>query len=303
MQWLVAITGFLGAMICAFVAVIFAPVRPDFFPLLGVGLAAVALPAAIALFAMRGSSAEFRTAWLAVLTVALVAWVAGGGWLKRTSGTTHALQRIDAVAENARQAKAALDEGRAAKPMTSPAAPDSGNPLVQVSHRFEAFQARSVQNYRRYLDALDASNWSVLLDPPVMRSAEIRSRDEGYFKAGIEAVDAWYAAETADIGRLRGEVARLALSAELRAQIDLRLRGLEGAASALAYSEKLLLHRARNVARTLDEQEWRRHGDTRVFADQGGANAYAEARRLFDRATANRELVLLQLHGSRRTVH
>ena len=45
MQWLVAIAGFLGAMICAFVAVIFAPVRPDFFPLLGAGLAAVALPA------------------------------------------------------------------------------------------------------------------------------------------------------------------------------------------------------------------------------------------------------------------
>ena len=303
MQWLAAIAGFLGTMVCAFVAVIFAPVRPDFFPLLGVAVAAVVVPAAIALYAMRESSAEFKGAWIALLAIVLLAWVAGGGWIKRTTGTAGAVARIDAATQTAREAKEAMDEGRTPKPMASLPAPDSGNPLVQVSHRFEAFHARSVQHYREYLKALDASEWSLLLDPDMPRSDVERKRDDARFEAGVRAIDAWYAAETADIRRLRNEVAPLGLSAELRAQVDRRLRSLEVSASALGYSEKLLLYRARDVARALDENPWRRVGTIRMFEDQRGAGAHADARALYDRAVANRELVLLQLHGSQHSVH
>lgn len=302
MKWLAAIVGFLGAMACAFAAVIFAPVRADFLPLLGVGLAAVVVPAAISLFAMRGSTAEFKTAWMAALVVALLAWVAGGGWLKRTQGTALALREIDAAAGDAQQRKAALDAGRESAKTPPPDAPDTRNPFLLSSHAFRSHFWRSLENYRRYRRAQAGADWMRTTDPQAMRDPKLHASIRARFDAGNAALDAWYVQETANLKILREEIGGIAVPDTLSQQLEVRVKSLDNARNVLAYSEELALQRAHGVARALKTHRWRSVGDDIAFETDDGTYAYAEARDLLDRAIANRDLVLMQLHGGYRAV-
>ncbi len=300
MKWLAAIVGFLGAMVCAFAAVIFAPVRPDFVPLLGVGLAAVVLPAAIALFTMRGSSAEFKTAWLAALMVALLAWVAGGGWLKRSQGTALVLRESDAAAVVAERRMAALDAGRGIDLPAPPEAQDTANPFLLSSHRFQRHHWRRVENYRRYHAAQAAAGWARLIDPELLRDPKQRAVAQVRFDAGNRALDDWYALETENLRTLRADLAGLSLPEALAAQLERRVASMEYTNKVLAYSEELVLQRTLGVAKALDEHRWVREDDDLRFFTDDGTYAYAEARDLLDRAVANRKVVLMQLHGGYR---
>jgi len=296
-KWLAGILGFLGAMLCACVAVILAPVHWGFFTLLAVGVAAVVLPMAIALRAMRSGSAEFKTAWLALLAVALLAWVAVGGWIKRTVGMEMALREVVASDRAANLRMWAMDKGDRPAAARPPEAVDSRNAFAIAGNRFRQFDARRVEHYRRYLQALDDVDWEAMSDPWTTGPASEHKAKEARFQAGFDALDAWYAAEVDSLKTLRADLAALALPAAQAQQFEGRVARLERQLRTQGYSERLLLDRAHQVAITLDTVRWSHDADAIRFRSREDSLAYGEAQTLLDRAINNREYVRRQLHG------
>lgn len=297
-QWLAAIAGLVGAMFCAVVALILAPVTWGFFASLGVAVAAVAIPCAIALRSMDRSSAEFRTVWMAVLAVMLVLWVAVGGWLKRTTGTDMALREIEAEDRAADLWKAELDAGRRPPARPRPEPTDSRNGFAQAAAAFRRHDWRSVENYRRCMAALDGVDWQAMSDPWKTGPASTHAEKEARYGAGIAAVDAWHAAERDSVKTLRAEIAALKLPDPLATRLARRFERLDDTAQVLAYSENLLLERARQVTAVLDAGDWSRDADAIRFRGRDDATAYARANDLLMRAIRNRKSVRQQLHGT-----
>jgi len=297
-KWLAGILGVIAAMTCAFAAVIFAPVQWGFFALLGIAIAAAIVPVAIALHAMRDGSAEFKTAWLALLAVALLAWVAVGGWVKRTTGMEMALREVVASERAANLRMWAMDKGDRPAAARPPEAVDSRNAFAIAGNRFRQFDARRVEHYRRYLQALDEVDWEAMSTPWTTGPAGGREAKEARFQAGFDALDAWYAAEAASLKTLRSELAALALPAAQAQQFEGRAARLERELWTQAYSERLLLDRAHQVAITLDTVRWSLDGDAVRFRSREDSLAYGEAQTLLDRAIAHRASVRRQLHGA-----
>lgn len=296
-QWLAAIVGVVGAMFCAIVAVILVPATWGFFALLGVAVAAAAIPCAIALWSMDRSSAEFRTAWMAALAAMLLLWVAVGGWLKRTTGTDMALREIEAGDRAADLWKAELDAGRRPPARPRPGPSDSRNGFAQAAAAFRRHDWRSVEHYRRYMAALDGVDWQAMSDPWKTGPASQHAAKEARYAAGLAAVDAWYAAERESVKTLRAEIAALKLPDPLATRLARRFDSLDYTAQVLAYSENLLLERARQVTAVLDAGDWSRDADAIRFRGRDDANAYARADQLLLRAIENRKSVRQQLHG------
>jgi len=298
-KWLAGIVGFIGAMTCAFVAVIFAPAQWGFLVLLGVGVAAVALPSAIALWAMRGASAEFKTGWLALLAVALLAWVAGGGWLKRTTGMETALRQIAASERDANARMAAMDGGERPVADPAPVAPERGNAFAMAAFRFRQYEWRRVEHYRRYLAALDGTDWDAMSDPWRTGPASDHQAKEARFQAGFDALDTWYAAEVDNLKTLRTDLAALGLPAPLAQRFERKAAGDEHDLRVLGYSERRLLDRARQVTTVLDTVRWSRDTQAIRFRERADAQAYDAADPLLRQAAENRRFVRYQLHEMR----
>lgn len=297
-KWLAAIVGLVGAMFCAIVAVVAMPATWGFFALLGVGVASVVVPSAIALRAMRGSSAEFKAAWIAVLAAMLALWVAGGGWLKRTAGVETALREIEAAERDADREKADLDAGRRPHARPRPEAIDSRNGFAHALSAFRQHDWRSVENYRRYTTALDAVDWTSMSDPAKTGPATQHAAKDARYVAGLAAVDAWYAAERDSLKTLRADIAALALPDPLGAHLTRRLDAMDYATRVQAYSESQLLERARQATAVLDAGPWSREAGKLRFADFDNEIAYYKASFELKRAIDNRASVRRQLHGT-----
>lgn len=302
-KWLAGIAGLIGAMVCAFAAVIFAPAQWGFFPLLGVGVAAVAVPAAIALRAMGGSSAEFKAAWLALLAAAVLLWVAAGGWLKRTAGMEMALREIAESERAADRRLAAMDRGarREAEPL--PEALDSRNAFAMAAYRFRQFDARRVEHHRRYLVATDGTDWEAMSDPWKTGPAGEHKAKEARFQRAFDALDAWYAAELDSQRALRTDLAALGLPASSAQWFERRLGGIEQETQWLGYSERLLLERALRTTTVLDTVHWSREGEAIRFRARDDSIAYSEANALLQQAILNRASVRRQSRDTVAAAH
>jgi hypothetical protein len=287
-KWLAAMIGFVVANVCVFAATVFANGGVGFFYYFVVAALAAALPIIATFFAMRANSAEFKVAWLACLMVGVVLWV----WLIATIKYGQGIAMFErALAEaEARSDRriALLDAGRPEGAALPVAAPTGWNPIVAARDLLTQYLAQRPGDWATYRKTMPPEAWRALADADVRSGAVGQEASDAWFRAGNAAVDAWGTVEIGRLQALRGELSALSLPDNMQRRLLAQVDGYDGRRKRVIYSEKLVVYRARDVARVLDRYRWRRVDQNLVFADRTGANAYEAARSRLERALAYR---------------
>lgn len=287
-HWLAAILGLLATVGIGFAAVVFVRGGAGLLYHAGIALAAIVLPAAIALYAMRRSSGEFRAVWLGAVLAIVAVGAVGASVVKGRLGEALLLQDVLAAGSGSSRDVRALSEGRPAPDVSAPQAPDDRNPFVQAGYRFRLRGWQRTDDYRRYREALAATEWERMADPVALADPAERDAVEARFKRAVAAVDAWDAAERRSIADALRAVRGLSLTARATRYAEATLEGQDRDRKYWVYAEKLVLYRARDIGTTLKAYRWRREGGQVVFARRDDAETYAAAVERLARARSGR---------------
>lgn len=287
-KWLAGVIGFVVANACVFAATVFANGGVGFPYYFVVALLAAALPIIVTFRAMRANSAEFKVAWLACLMVGVVLWV----WLIATIKYGQGISMFErSLAEAEAQSDrrvALLDTGRADDAAPLPEPRSSGNPIVASRDLLTRYLADRPIHWAAYRKTMPPQAWRALADADARSGPVGREAIDAWFRTGNAAVDAWGAAESARLQTLRTALSAQSLPDDMQRRLLAQVDGYERRRTRVVYLEKLVVYRARDMARVLDRHRWRRAGQGLVFADSTGASAYETARSRLERALAYR---------------
>ncbi len=233
-------------------------------------------------------------AWLACLTVGVVLWV----WLIATIKYGQGIAMferslVEAEALSDRRI-AMLDAGRPdeAAPAVEPRS--SGNPIVAARDLLAQYLARRPVDWAAYRKTMDPQAWRALADVDARSGPVGQEAIDAWFRTGNAAVDAWGTEEIVRLQALRAALSALSLPDNMQRRLLAQVDGYEQRRKRVIYLEKLVVYRARDMARVLDRYRWRRAGQGLVFADPAGASAYEAARSRLERALAYRSPASIQ---------
>lgn len=290
-KWLVAVALFAIAIACAIASTLLIGAI-DLWTLLAVAFAALALPAIVAMFAMRGYSAEFRGMWALLLVVATIVWSWQAMGLKVAKGEETLRNAVSGIIETRKAYRKAVEAGRPQDLGAQPPVEEHSNPFLRTRDLLGLAAWRSAENQARYRQRLASIDWQKDIPDLAFEDRKKLGDLRESLSQALGVVDAWGTEAKRIQSELAADVSSAGLPADKRIAFGRAMKELDLALDQHIAAERNVVESVAQELAVLERRPWTRgkaKGDGQVlFNDVDGLYEAVKARHRQDLALRRR---------------